>query len=86
MSQDIIGSIHKWGKVDEIGRLVGKYTGFRDNEEISIEIYDRPEGGQYRFTVHAYVTTDPTRHGHGNGGATIEDALSTYQWDDLSPR
>jgi hypothetical protein len=38
--------------------------------------------------VHAYVTADPTRPGHCNGGETIEDALSTslstYHWNDLS--
>ncbi|MFE4835210.1 hypothetical protein ACFRAU_11090 [Arthrobacter sp. NPDC056691] len=56
---------------------------YREDEQISIEIYDCLDYGQYRFTVHAYVTADPTRHGHGNGGETTEDALSTYHWNDL---
>jgi hypothetical protein len=72
------------GKIKETATLVGKYTGYREDEQISIEIYDRPDDGQYRFTVHAYVTADPTRHGPGRGGETIEDALSTYHWNDPS--
>ncbi|MCO4254534.1 hypothetical protein [Pseudarthrobacter cellobiosi] len=84
MSQEIVESITKWAKADEVTTLVGQYTGYRESEEITVAIYDRPDGGQYRFTVHAYVTSDPSRHGHGNGGETIEDALSTYHWNDLS--
>jgi hypothetical protein len=45
-----------------------------------------PDGGQYRFSMHAYVSNDPLRHGHGNPEPTIEDALSTYHWNDLSRR
>lgn len=84
MSQEIIESIAKWSKAEEVAQLVGQYTGFSGSEEITVEIYDRPTGGQYRFTVHAYVTSDPSRHGHGNGGVTIDDALSTYHWNDLT--
>jgi hypothetical protein len=86
MSQDIVGSIAMWAKAEEISAMIGKYTGYRENEEITVEIYDRPDGGEYRYTVNAYVTSEPARHGHGNGGPTISDALSTYHWNDLSRR
>lgn len=86
MSQNHIDSIAKYAKADEISTLVEKYTAYRENEEITVEIYDRPEDHQYRFTVNAYVTSDPSRRGHGNGAPTIEDALSTYHWTGLSRR
>lgn len=86
MSQNHMESIAKWAKADEISTLVEKYTAYREGEEITVEIYDRPDGGEYRFTVHAYISDDPSRHGHGNGGPTVEDALSTYHWNDLSRR
>jgi hypothetical protein len=86
LSKEIIEYIARWAQLDEIYELVGKYTGYQGSEEITVEIYERPDGGQYRFSVHAYVTNDPSRHGHGNPERTIEDALSTYHWNDLSRR
>lgn len=86
MSENHIESIAQYAKADEISTLVEKYIAYRENEEITVEIYDRPDGGQYRFSVHAYITKDPSRHGHGNPEPTIEDALSTYHWNDLSRR
>lgn len=86
MGQNHIESLAKYAGAEEISTLVGKYTAYRENEQITVEIYDRPEDDQYRFTVNAYVTSDPTRRGHGNGEPTIEDALSMYHWSGLSAR
>lgn len=84
MSQEHSEVIAKYADAVEVSTLVEKYTAYRENEEITVEIYDRPEDSQYRFTVNAYVTSEPSRRGHGNGAPTVEDALSTYHWNGLS--
>lgn len=84
MSQEIMDRIKKASGADEVGELIGEYRAFLGSEEITVKIYDRPADGMYRFTVHAFVTDDPARAGHGNGGQTIDEALDTYHWDKLT--
>ncbi|WP_138413314.1 hypothetical protein [Sinomonas gamaensis] len=59
MSREIVASIATWSKA-EVAELIGQYSAYRKGEEITLQIYDRPTDGQYRFTINADVTNDPS--------------------------
>ncbi|WP_138418868.1 hypothetical protein [Sinomonas gamaensis] len=66
-----------------MAKLIGQYSGYLRGEVITVCIYDRLTDGNYRYTIDAWVESDPTRRGFGNGCSTIDEALATYHWDKL---
>lgn len=83
MNQDILAAIAKASGADEVAELIGEYRAYLGGEEITVKIYDRKIDAPYRYSVHAFVTDDPSRSGFGNPDDTVEHALSVYHWDKL---
>lgn len=63
------------------------FKGYRKNEageniEVTVEVLDAGDGtGAHRYAVSAYSKAG--KEAHGNEAATLEEAMSNVEWDEL---
>jgi hypothetical protein len=64
-------------------RVIHSYSGRRGRDGITIHILDNErQGDPYRYSVIAF-RSDLSKGARGNGGSSIEAALSFVQWSAL---